>query len=138
LKIHFFHDVIGQSAIVDPIAVRKLIANLLRKEGKKLGEINITFTSNKHILEVNRRFLNHNYYTDIITFNSCVKNVISGDLLISIDQVAINARKYKIDRERELIRVILHGILHLAGYNDSNENEIKVIRKKEDTYLCGL
>lgn len=138
MKILFFYDVIGLSAIVDTIVVRKLIKNLLNKEGKKLGEINITFTSNSKILEINKKFLNHNYFTDIITFNNCVRNVISGDLLISIDQVAINAKRLKIESEKEMLRVILHGILHLIGYNDSNEEEIRIMRKKEDTYLYGL
>lgn len=138
MKIRFFYDLVCHNEVVDENTVRKLIINLLKKEEKKLGEINITFTSNQHILEVNKKFLNHSYYTDVITFNNCIKNVISGDLLISVDQVAINARKYKFAPEKEMLRVILHGILHLTGYNDSSDEEIRIIRKKEDTYLCGL
>ncbi len=140
MNINFFYDIdiSEKGAIVDTIVVKRLIKNLLVQEGKKLGEINITFTDNEHILEINKRFLNHNYYTDIITFNNCVKNVISGDLLISIEQVEINTRKYKFSSEMELYRVILHGVLHLVGFNDSNDDEIRIMRKKEDTYLCGL
>ncbi|MBN1143145.1 MAG: rRNA maturation RNase YbeY [Bacteroidales bacterium] len=138
MKINFFYDIHKKNAIVDTIVVEKRIKNLLRNEGKKLGEINITFTSNQRILEVNEKFLGHHYYTDVITFNYCVKNVITGDLLISIDQVEINARKYNFKFEKEILRVILHGVLHLVGYNDSSEEEIRMMRKKEDTYLCGL
>lgn len=138
MKINCFYDIFDQKAIVDAIVVEKLIKNLLRKEGKKLGEINITFSDNPTVLKTNRQFLNHNYYTDIITFNYCVKNVVTGDLLISIDQVELNSRKYKISFERELLRVIVHGVLHLVGYNDTNEDEIRIMRKKEDTYLCEL
>lgn len=138
MKINYFYDISEKSAIVDPILVEKQIKNLLRKEGKKLGEINITFTGNATILESNQKFLKHNYFTDIITFNYCVKNVVSGDLLISIDQVEINSRKYRSNFERELHRVIIHGVLHLVGYNDTNADEIRIMRKKEDTYLCVL
>lgn len=138
MKINYFFDISEKQAIVDAIVVEKLIKNLLRKEGKKLGEINITFTGNPGILEINQKFLDHNYYTDIITFNYCTKNVVSGDLLISVDQVDLNSRKYKTIFERELLRVIIHGVLHLVGYNDTNEDEIEIMRKKEDTYLCGL
>jgi rRNA maturation RNase YbeY len=138
LKINFYSDVLEKSAIVDTKGVKKRIKNLLRKEGKRLGEINITITNNQRILEINKKFLDHNYYTDIITFDYSVKNVISGDLLISIDQVEINAQKYKFDFDKELSRVILHGVLHLVGFNDSNEEEIRIMRKKEDTYLSEL
>ncbi len=138
MKINYFYDVYKKKAIVDAIVVERLIKNLLRKEEKKLGEINITFTGNPAILEVNQKFLNHSYYTDIITFNYCKKNVVSGDLLISLDQVEINSRKYKSIFERELLRVIIHGVLHLVGYNDTSEDEIRIMRKKEDTYLCEL
>lgn len=138
MKINYFYDISKKSAIVDEVVAEKLINNLVRKEGKKLGEINITFTKNPTILEINRKFLNHNYFTDIITFNYCVKNVVSGDLLISVDQVELNSRKYKSSFEGELLRVIIHGVLHLVGYNDTNEDEIRMMRKKEDTYLCRL
>lgn len=138
MKINFFSEVFDLSALVDSIAIESRIKNLLKKEGRKLGEINITFTSNQRILEINKKFLDHSYYTDIITFNYSVRNVISGDLLISVDQVGINARKYKFDFNQELSRVILHGVLHLVGFNDSNDEEIRIMRKKEDTYLSGL
>ena len=138
MKINFFFDISRKSEIIDTILATKLIKNLLVQEKKKLGEINVTFTDNKRILAINKEFLNHNYYTDIITFNNCIKNVVNGDLLISLDQVEINARKYRYSTEKELLRVILHGVLHLVGYNDSNDDEIRIMRKKEDTYLCGL
>ncbi len=136
MKINFFYDEVFPGAIVNAIVIRRKIKNLLKIERKKLGEINITFTHNQRILEINRKFLNHNYFTDVITFGDCIKNLVSGDLLISVDQVEINAKKYRIGVEVEMMRVILHGILHLIGYNDSNEEEIRIIRNKEDMYLC--
>ena len=138
MKINFFNEVKKPETAIDFITAERHIRQLLKKEGRKLGEINITFTSNEHILEVNKKYLNHNYFTDIITFNNGVRNVVSGDLLISMDEVAINARKYQHPLENELLRVILHGVLHLVGYDDSNEEETRIMRKKEDTYLCEL
>lgn len=137
MKINYIYDISKKKAVVDTIVAEKLIKSLLRIEGKKLGEINITFTGNPAILEINQKFLNHNYYTDIITFDYCVKDVVSGDLLISVEQVELNSRKYKSIFEKELLRVIIHGVLHLVGYKDTSEDEIRIMRKKEDTYLCG-
>jgi probable rRNA maturation factor len=118
--------------------VRKLIVVIIKEEEKKLGEINIVFTSNSKILEINKYYLQHSYYTDVITFNNNKRDLICGDIYISVDQVIINAKKYNTEKYQELIRVIIHGVLHLIGYSDKVCSERINMRRKEDIYLCKL
>ena len=110
----------------------KLVAE---SEIKKLGNINIIFCSDNYILDVNVKYLGHDYFTDIITFDYCEKNILSGDLFISIDTVRDNAEFYKIEFKDELNRVIVHGLLHLIGYDDHTPEEQKIMREKENYYL---
>ena len=110
----------------------KLVAE---SEIKKLGNINIIFCSDNYILDVNVKFLGHDYFTDIITFDYCEKNILSGDLFISIDTVRDNAEFYKTEFKDELNRVIVHGLLHLIGYDDHTPEEQKIMREKENYYL---
>lgn len=104
-------------------------------EIRTLGDINIIFCSDNYILDVNVKYLQHDYFTDIITFDYCEGNILSGDLFISIDSVRENALEYCTDFNEELHRVIVHGVLHLIGYDDHSEQEKKVMREKEDYYL---
>ena len=105
-------------------------------EVKRLGSINIIFCSDNYILDVNQRYLGHDYFTDIITFDYCEDDVLSGDLFISIDTVRENAGFYKADSfENELQRVMVHGLLHLIGYDDHTPEQQKVMREKENYYL---
>jgi len=104
-------------------------------EVKKLGQINIIFCSDNYILDINQKFLQHDYFTDIITFEYCEGNVLSGDLFISVDSVKENSVFYKTEFEEELNRVIVHGLLHLIGYDDHCDEDIKVMREKENYYL---
>lgn len=104
-------------------------------EIKKLGDISIIFCSDNYILEVNMKYLNHDYFTDIITFDYCEGNRISGDLFISIDTVRENASFYGSEFTEELNRVMVHGILHLIGYDDHTEADQKLMREKENYYL---
>ena len=117
---------------------KRILGTIVKDENKKLGKINFIFTSNSKIGEINREFLNHNYFTDVITFNANRKNCIGGDIFISVDQVIINADKYLTSFQEELKRVIVHGMLHLVGYDDKTEEERKVMRDKEDIYLCRM
>lgn len=110
----------------------KLVAE---SEIKKLGNINIIFCSDNYILDVNVKYLGHDYFTDIITFDYCVKNILSGDLFISIDTVRDNSEFYKTEFNDELNRVIVHGLLHLIGYDDHTPEEQKIMREKENYYL---
>ena len=110
----------------------KLVAE---SEIKKLGNLNIIFCSDNYILDVNVKYLGHDYFTDIITFDYCEKNILSGDLFISIDTVRDNAEFYKTEFKDELNRVIVHGLLHLIGYDDHTPEEQKIMREKENYYL---
>ena len=105
------------------------------EESKKLGRINIIFCSDNYLLDVNMKFLQHDYYTDIITFDYCEKDILSGDLFISIDSVRANGDFFGTTFENELNRVIVHGILHLIGYDDHTEEDQKTMRSKENYYL---
>ena len=101
----------------------------------RLGNINIIFCSDPYILGINLQYLSHDYFTDIITFDYSEKPVISGDLFISVDSVRENALFYGTEFSEELHRVIVHGILHLIGYDDHTEADTAVMRSKENYYL---
>lgn len=100
-----------------------------------LGNISVIFCSDNYILDINQKYLQHDYFTDIITFDYSEGDRISGDLFISVDSVRENSVEYGTEFEDELHRVIVHGILHLIGYDDHTEDEIKTMRSKEDYYL---
>lgn len=110
----------------------KLVAE---SEVIKLGNINIIFCSDNYILDVNMKYLQHDYFTDIITFDYCEGNVLSGDLFISVDSVRENSVFFKTEFADELNRVIVHGILHLIGYDDHTPEDQKTMREKENYYL---
>ena len=104
-------------------------------EIRRIGDITIIFCSDNYILDINRKYLGHDYFTDIITFDYCSGNVLSGDLFISVDSVKENSVEYGTEFEYELNRVIVHGILHLIGYDDHTDEDVKVMREKENYYL---
>ena len=104
-------------------------------EVRRVGDISIIFCSDNYILDVNMRYLQHDYFTDIITFDYCEGDRLSGDLFISIDSVRENALYYGAEFADELNRVMVHGLLHLIGYDDHTEKEKEVMRAKEDYYL---
>ena len=104
--------------------------------GKRVGEIAYIFVDDEKILEVNRQYLGHDYYTDIITFDYCEGDVISGDLFISLDTVRTNAEQVGATYEEELHRVIIHGILHLCGINDKGPGEREIMEAAEDMALA--
>ena len=103
--------------------------------GKQVGEIGYLFCDDEHILEVNREYLEHDYYTDIITFDYCEGNTLNGDLVISLDTVRTNAEKFDKAYDEELHRVIIHGILHLCGINDKGPGEREVMEAAENRAL---
>jgi rRNA maturation RNase YbeY len=106
--------------------------------GKKVGEIGYLFCNDEHILEVNREYLGHDYYTDIITFDYCEGDVLSGDLVISLDTVRSNAELFQKTYEEELHRVIIHGVLHLCGINDKGPGEREIMEAAENRALTLL
>lgn len=101
----------------------------------QLGELNLIFCSDSYLLEINQKYLNHDYYTDIITFDYVENQCVSGDLFISVERVKENAQKLKVSFEEELDRVMVHGLLHLIGYKDNNESKQAEIRAQEDFCL---
>lgn len=111
------------------------LRKVAESEIRRIGELSIIFCSDNYILDINMRYLQHDYFTDIITFDYCEGNVLSGDLFISVDSVRENALHYGVEFEDELNRVMVHGLLHLIGYDDHTEDEQKVMRAKEDYYL---
>ena len=104
-------------------------------EIRKIGDINVIFCSDNYILDVNMKYLQHDYFTDIITFDYCEGKILSGDLFISVDSVRENSIEFGTDFEEELHRVIVHGVLHLIGYDDHTEEDKKMMRQKENYYL---
>lgn len=106
--------------------------------GKKVGDIAYIFCNDEKILEINREYLQHDYYTDIITFDYTEENVISGDLFISLDTVLSNSEQLGVQYEQELYRVIIHGILHLCGINDKGEGEREIMEREENEAIAML
>ena len=111
------------------------IKKIVELEKKIVGQLNIVFTNDAELLKINTQFLNHNTYTDIITFDYCEGKLINGDIIISVERVKENAKKFNTDFELELCRVIIHGTLHLCGYKDKNPIDIALMRKKENWAL---
>ena len=112
------------------------LQQVVRKEGMVTGDISYVFCDDAYMIQQNNAFLQHDTYTDIITFDECVGDVISGSILISADRVAENASKFGKTFENELLRVVVHGTLHLCGYKDKSESEAKLMRQKEDESLA--
>ena len=120
---------------------RKLISwikNVIQSEGMKVGEISFIFCSDNYLLEVNKKYLEHDYYTDIITFDYVEENVIQGDIFISVDRVKENSVTFKTRFEDEIHRILVHGILHLLGYKDKLKKDKSLMTSKEDLYLNVL
>ena len=113
----------------------KWLRIVAESEIRRLGQISIIFCSDNYILDINQRYLQHDYFTDIITFDYCEDDRLSGDLFISVDSVRENAIEYGTSFNDELNRVMVHGILHLIGYDDHNDEDIKQMRSKENYYL---
>jgi rRNA maturation RNase YbeY len=120
---------------LDPEFFVSWLSEVARLESRELGDINLIICSDDFLLEINKKHLEHDYYTDIITFNYNENNVVLGDLFISIDRVKENAKTFRVTTNHELYRVVVHGLLHLIGYGDKSEEEEKIMRSKENTYL---
>lgn len=102
---------------------------------RKVGNLNYLFVGDEDILAANRQFVNHDYYTDIITFDYSRSSRVAGDIMISVDTVASNAEKFGVPYQRELLRVIIHGVLHLVGINDKGPGEREIMERAENVAL---
>lgn len=114
---------------------KQWIKSVIRKEGLVPGDISYLFCDDSFLLERNNFFLNHDTLTDIITFDKCVGNVVSGDVMISVDRIKENASIFNVSFEEELLRVVIHGALHLCGYKDKTASEAALMRRKENESL---
>lgn len=135
--ISYFTENCGKPAICTK-RCSAWIRDIASKHGKTIGEIAYVFCDDAKILEVNRQYLGHDYYTDIITFDYCEDDKLSGDIFISLDTVKSNSVTYGTDYYDELTRVIIHGILHLCGYKDKSDDESKAMRALEDAAIAAL
>lgn len=132
--INIFYEDIDELAL-DFDFFESWLANVCLSEQKNLAEVNLIFCSDEYLLEMNNQYLQHDYYTDIITFDYCEGDLIIGDLFISVDRVKDNAVLNKVEFSNELNRVVVHGVLHLCGFKDKSDDEEKLMRSKEDFYL---
>ena len=134
-KIHFFTEDIDFK-LKNKTHLKKWIIETVQAEESYVGELNFIFCSDEYLLKINQEYLNHDTYTDIITFDSSEKeDEISGDIFISAERVAENASQLKIDFQNELHRVIIHGVLHLIGFLDKSPEDKTLMTSKEDQYL---
>ena len=135
MPIHFFSEDTPYQ-FSDKTLTSAWVAQIINQERRVLGDLNFIFCSDPHLHQLNLNYLNHDAFTDIITFdNSEAVEQISGDIFISIDRVTENAALVTSDFEQELYRVIIHGVLHLIGYNDKSAEEKTLMREKEDACL---
>lgn len=132
--IEFYNEDID-FPIINQTFLEDWINYIIENEGYKLGEISYIFCSDEYLLKINKEYLQHDYFTDIITFDYNSDKTVSGDLFISLDTIKSNSIDYKVPFEIELLRVIIHGILHLVGYDDKNDEDQLIMTQKEDQAL---
>ena len=131
--IQFFFENIDEITL--PPNTENWLKDLIISEDKKPGEINYIFCDDDHLLQVNKDFLNHDYYTDVITFDYVKGKTISADIFVSLPRILDNSSTLSNTFNSELLRVLAHGVLHLCGYKDKTDEEISEMRQKEDYYL---
>ncbi len=136
MEIHFHNEEVDFPDLDISIA-ESWFSKIAEAENHELGELNFIFCSDEHLLNINRQYLDHDFYTDIITFDYAEEQV-SGDIYISLDRVKENASTFGESYERELRRVMAHGLLHLMGYKDKSDEEAKEMREKEEAALSLL
>jgi rRNA maturation RNase YbeY len=134
-KVYFFFDNVSIS-LRNRTELKKAIELLFKREKKSLANLNYVFCSDKKLLDINRQYLKHDFYTDIITFDLSEKRgPVTGEIYISVDRIKENAQKLGESLDSELRRVLFHGALHLCGYKDKTKQEKEKMRKKEQLYL---
>jgi rRNA maturation RNase YbeY len=121
--------------LADKQNIKRWIKEICTRQGKTVGQIGYLFCDDAYLLNVNREYLNHDTYTDIITFDYVEGDLISGDIMISVERVKENAAKFEVPFEQELHRVIIHGVLHLLGQEDKSDKDAAMMRKREEEAL---
>ncbi|WDF68295.1 rRNA maturation RNase YbeY [Sphingobacterium oryzagri] len=134
--ILFFNEDITYT-VKEKQKIRQWIADTVKSEGfKRIGELNLIFCSDAYLLEINKQYLDHDTYTDIVTFDSSEDpDMIAGDIFISVERTDENAKKFNVSERDELHRVIIHGVLHLCGFHDKNKDDKQQMTAKENEYL---
>lgn len=115
--------------------LKQAVKDLVSNEGKSLKDLSLVFTDDEYLLEVNKQYLNHDFFTDVITFDYSDFPEVSGDVMISLDRVKDNAHSMDLAYELEFYRVVFHGVLHLCGYKDKKNEDVLLMREKEDFYI---
>ncbi|MEO5947660.1 MAG: rRNA maturation RNase YbeY [Chitinophagaceae bacterium] len=133
-KVYFFSQGV-KLTLQSRTRLKGFIESIFNKEGKRLSSINYIFCTDKALLEINKQFLKHDFYTDIITFDLSESAEITAEIYISVDRVRDNAKNLGVSFKSELLRVIFHGALHLSGYKDKTKLEKADMSEKEDHYL---
>jgi len=134
-KIHFYF-LKKCNSLKNRTILKAFLLKLLKKEGVKFKSLNYIFCSDAYLLDINKRFLNHDYYTDILTFVfSKANDPVDGEIYISLDRVKENSKTYKSSFTYELHRVVFHGVLHLSGYSDNGHKNAAIMRNMEEKYL---
>lgn len=132
----FFHSADKEFRFAGKKKLQAFISSVFKREKRNLLELNYIFCSDEYLLQINKDFLGHDYYTDIITFDLSDQNqAIRGEIYISVDRVKENAQIHKTSFRNEVLRVVFHGALHLCGYKDKKKSEIAEMRQKEEYYL---
>jgi len=131
-----FNKADATATLTNRVALKSFIEKRVKKEGLAIESLNYVFCSDKYLLQINKQFLNHNYYTDIISFDlSEEPGKLIGEVYISVDRVKDNAKTHGASNKEELLRVIFHGALHFCGYKDKKPADAKKMRQMEDTWL---
>lgn len=134
MSIKLFYDDIG-FRLKASLTAKKVIDKVIRSEERITGDLNFIFMNDEKLRKINIQFLNHDYFTDVITFDYNADNIVNGEVYISIDTVRANSINYKVSLNDEVIRVMIHGILHLSGYDDKKEEDKERMRMMEDLWL---
>jgi len=135
MKINFHYDIEG-FRLRETGKIKRVIRKIIKDAGRRAGSVEVIFTSDEKLLEINREFLSHDYMTDIITFDYCEGKIINGEIYISTERVRYNARENRVTLWNEASRVIFHGFLHLCGYADGSQKEKEAMTEREDMYLA--
>jgi probable rRNA maturation factor len=134
-KVHFFFENVSL-VLKNRKKLKKFIDSIFKNEAKQISSINFIFCTDQALLKINRKYLHHDFYTDVISFNlSDFPAEIIGEVYISLDRVKENAKTFNISYQKELYRVIFHGALHLCGYRDKIISQKKIMERKENSYL---